>query len=73
VFLTEDVWSQWLDPRPVEAQDEKQELLAMIDRASLVVAHTIRTHPVSKRVNNVRDTSVAKDDPTLIAPITLSA
>lgn len=71
VFLTEDVWGQWLDPRPVEARDEKDELLAMLDRASLAVAHTITTYPVSKRVNNARDTSVAKDDPTLIAPITL--
>lgn len=70
VFLTPDTWEPWVEPMKLEKTDEKEELLAMLDRSSLAVASTITTHPVSKRVNNVRDTSVAKDDPTLIEPLT---
>jgi putative SOS response-associated peptidase YedK len=70
VFLTPDTWEPWVEPMKLEKTDEKEELLAMLDRSSLAVASTITTYPVSKRVNNVRDTSVAKDDPTLIEPLT---
>ncbi|MBF4571537.1 SOS response-associated peptidase [Herbiconiux sp. VKM Ac-1786] len=70
VFLTPDTWEHWVEPMKLEKTDEKEELLAMLDRSSLAVASTITTYPVSKRVNNVRDTSVAKDDPTLIEPLT---
>jgi putative SOS response-associated peptidase YedK len=69
VFLTPDAWEPWVEPIKLEKTDEKEELLAMLDRSSLAVASTITTYPVSKRVNNVRDTSVAKDDPTLIEPL----
>ena len=69
VFLTPDTWGDWTSPAKLDKPDEKQELVAMLDRASLAVASTITTYPVSKRVNNVRDTSVAKDDPSLIAPL----
>ncbi|WP_291041699.1 SOS response-associated peptidase [Herbiconiux sp.] len=69
VFLTPDTWDDWTSPAKLERPDEKQELVAMLDRTSLAVASTITTYPVSKRVNNVRDTSIAKDDPTLIEPL----
>jgi putative SOS response-associated peptidase YedK len=69
VFLTPDTWDTWTEPLKVEAASEKEGLVAMLDRSSLAVASTITTYPVSKRVNNVRDTSVPKDDPTLIEPI----
>ncbi|MDO9398541.1 MAG: SOS response-associated peptidase [Herbiconiux sp.] len=69
VFLTPDTWARWLEPVKVEAAGEKDALVAMLDRSSLAVARTITTYPVSKRVNNVRDTSVARDDPTLIEPL----
>jgi putative SOS response-associated peptidase YedK len=69
VFLTPDTWDDWTSPAKLERPDEKQELVAMLDRTSLAVAATITTYPVSKRVNNVRDTSIAKDDPTLIEPL----
>jgi putative SOS response-associated peptidase YedK len=70
VFLTPDTWESWVDPLKLEKTDEKEELLAMLDRSSLSVASTITTFPVSKRVNNARDAGVAKDDPTLIEPLT---
>jgi putative SOS response-associated peptidase YedK len=69
VFLTPDTWDAWTEPQKLEQTGEKDELVAMLDRSSLAVANTITTYPVSKRVNNARDTSVAKDDPTLIEPI----
>lgn len=69
VFLTPDTWESWVEPLKLEKPDEKEEVLAMLDRSSLAVASTITTYPVSKRVNNVRDTTVAKDDATLIEPI----
>ncbi|SDY55452.1 SOS response-associated peptidase [Herbiconiux ginsengi] len=71
VFLTPDTWDEWTEPIKVEEPSAKEGLVAMLDRSSLAVARTITTYPVSKRVNNVRDTSVAKDDPTLIEPIEL--
>ncbi|TAJ47902.1 MAG: SOS response-associated peptidase [Herbiconiux sp.] len=69
VFLTPDTWDTWIEPVTLEKTDAKDSLVAMLDRSSLAVARTITTYPVSRRVNNVRDTSVAKDDPTLIEPL----
>ncbi|GAA2247971.1 SOS response-associated peptidase [Herbiconiux moechotypicola] len=69
VFLTPDTWDSWIEPVKLESTGDKDALVAMLDRSSLAVASTITTYPVSRRVNNVRDTSVAKDDPTLIEPI----
>ncbi|MGD8193120.1 SOS response-associated peptidase [Herbiconiux sp. P18] len=69
VFLTPDTWENWVEPLKLDKTDEKEEMLALIDRSSLVVASTITTYPVSKRVNNVRDSSVPKGDATLIEPI----
>ncbi|MCS5732326.1 SOS response-associated peptidase [Herbiconiux daphne] len=71
VFLTPDVWDTWTEPLKIDDSKEKDGLVAMLDRSSLTVAGTITTYPVSKRVNNVRDTSVPKDDATLIEPITV--
>ncbi len=69
VFLTPDTWDTWVEPVKLEKTDAKDALVAMLDRSSLAVARTITTYPVSKRVNNVRDTSVPKNDPSLIAPL----
>ncbi|WP_245635980.1 SOS response-associated peptidase [Herbiconiux solani] len=69
VFLTPDTWDAWTEPLKLDSTGQKDEYVAMLDRSSLAVASTITTYPVSKRVNNVRDTTVAKDDPTLIAPL----
>jgi putative SOS response-associated peptidase YedK len=71
VFLTPDTWDSWTDPAKLDAPAQKDELVAMLDRSSLAVARTITTYPVSRRVNNVRDTSVPKDDATLIEPLAL--
>ena len=69
VFLTPDTWDEWSQPVKLDATGEKDGMVALLDRSSLAVARTITTYPVSKRVNNVRDTTVAKDDRTLIEPL----
>jgi putative SOS response-associated peptidase YedK len=66
VFLTPDVRDDWLRPGTLTA---KEPMLAMLDRASLAMAKTMTTYPVSRRVNSVRDESVPRDDPALIEPI----
>jgi putative SOS response-associated peptidase YedK len=68
VFLTPDAFEDWLRPVTIEQPDG---ILAMLDRASVAVAATITSYPVSRRVNSVRDESIPRDDPTLIAPIQL--
>ncbi|RNE57009.1 SOS response-associated peptidase [Cryobacterium tepidiphilum] len=64
VFLTPDTYDQWLRP----GQADTENLLAMLDRASLAMAATMHTYPVSKRVNSVRDEE-AKHDPALTEPL----
>ena len=68
VFLTPDVWSQWLSPEKVVVPDA---LLDLLDRSSTAVARSITTYPVARTVNNSRTLDPA--DPPLIAPITLTA
>jgi putative SOS response-associated peptidase YedK len=64
VFLTPDTYDDWLLP----GKADKEDLLAMLDHASLAMASTMHTYPVSKRVNSVRDEE-AKHDPALIEPL----
>lgn len=66
VFLTKDVWGDWLSPTKL---DDKEGMVAMLDAVSLEVASTIVTHPVSRAVNNVR--TLTRTDPALIEPISL--
>jgi len=67
-FLTRDAWDEWLRPGKVADPDT---LLDLLDRSSLTVAGNIRSHPVSRRVNNARVPDEEKQDPALIAPVGL--
>lgn len=64
VFLTPDVWDQWLTPEKIM---DKEEALAMLDASSVAVASTITTHAVDRKVNNVR--TLNREDPGLIVAI----
>ncbi|TFB63483.1 SOS response-associated peptidase [Cryobacterium sp. Hz7] len=68
VFLTPDVWGQWLSPEKIS---DKEEALSMLDRSSVAVAKTVTAYPVSGVVNNVR--TLDSEDPRLIEPITLAS
>lgn len=59
-----DLFERWVSP---EKPDDPAELVDELLAESETVAMTIRTYPVSRRVNNVR--TVRRDDPTLIEPI----
>ena len=61
VFLTPDVWGQWLSSEKIS---DKEEVLSMLDRCSVAVARTVTAHPVSRTVNNVR--TLDSEDPGLI-------
>ena len=63
VFLTPDVWGQWLSSEKIS---DKEEVLSMLDRCSVAVARTVTAHPVSRTVNNVR--TLDSEDPGLIEP-----
>ncbi|MBG6059133.1 putative SOS response-associated peptidase YedK [Cryobacterium sp. MP_M3] len=67
-FLTRDAWDEWLRPGKVA---DPGALLDLLDRSSLTVAGNIRSHPVSRRVNNARVPDEEKRDPELIAPVGL--
>ena len=64
VFLTPDVWDQWLSPVKVS---DKEEVLSMLDRSSVAVARTVRAYPVARTVNNVR--TLDSGDRRLIEPV----
>ena len=64
VFLTPDVWGQWLSPEKIS---DKEEALSMLDRSSVTVAKTVTAYPVARVVNNVR--TLDREDPRLIEPI----
>ena len=67
VFLTPDVWDQWLRPEKIS---DKEEALSMLDRSSVAVAKTTTAYPVSRVVNNVR--TLDSEDRRLIEPIALA-
>jgi putative SOS response-associated peptidase YedK len=64
VFLTPDVWDQWLRPEKIT---DKQEVLTMLERSSVAVAKTMTAYPVSRTVNNVR--TLNREDPALVEPV----
>ena len=68
VFLTPDVWEQWLRTEKISV---KEESLSMLDRSSVAVAKTVTAYPVARVVNNVR--TLDREDPRLIEPITLAS
>ncbi|MCU1482774.1 MAG: response-associated peptidase [Subtercola sp.] len=67
VFLTPDLWAQWLDPTKITNADP---VLTALDRSSLAVAKSITTYPVARTVNNSR--TLDPTDAGLIAPIALT-
>ena len=64
VFLTPDVWDQWLRPEKIT---DKEEVLTMLDRSSIVIAKTVTAYPVARTVNNVH--TLDSEDRRLIEPI----
>ncbi|TFD17860.1 SOS response-associated peptidase [Cryobacterium sp. TMT4-10] len=64
VFLTPDVWDQWLHPEKIT---DKEEVLSMLDRSSIAIAKTVTAYPVARTVNNVR--TLDSEDRRLIEPI----
>jgi putative SOS response-associated peptidase YedK len=64
VFLTADVWDDWLAPHKLASDDEKQQVVSMLEHVSGEVAATITTYEVDRRVNNSRTIDPA--DPSLV-------
>lgn len=64
VFLTPDVWDDWLTP---EQLTDKAGALSMLGHASDVVAATLESWVVDRKINSVR--SVDPADPLIIEPI----
>ena len=67
VFLTPDVYDQWLDPHKLETDAQKDETVAMLERVAAGVATTITAYEVDRRVNS--SAKVDPSDETLIAPL----
>ncbi|CAN5332033.1 SOS response-associated peptidase [soil metagenome] len=66
VFLTPDVWDQWLSPDKLTAA-QNAPTLAMLESSSIAVAATLTTYRVDRKVNSVRTVDPA--DATLIRPV----
>jgi putative SOS response-associated peptidase YedK len=73
-FLTRDLWDDWLNPASltvdgdtVASKRNRAELLDELDASSSVIAATMRTHLVDRRLNNTR--TVDRYDPTLLEPL----
>ena len=67
VFLTPELYERWLDPRRLDTDAAKEELVALAEASGAAVAARIVAHEVDRRVNNSRTADPA--DPRLIAPI----
>jgi putative SOS response-associated peptidase YedK len=65
VFLTSDVYDEWLSPQKLATDSEKGHALAMLEHVSGEVARTITTYEVDRRVNNSRTV-----DPSDVALVT---
>lgn len=63
-FLSPTAWDLWLDPEKVT---DKDALVDVLDTESKAAAATLRTHPVSRTVNNVR--TLDRTDPDLVTPL----
>ena len=64
VFLSPDVWEQWLRPAKIV---DREATLSMLDESSVAVARTVAAYPVARTVNTVR--TLDRADPALIAPM----
>lgn len=67
-FLEEDLMAEWLAPGKLE-MGEREQLHGALGGVSEQIAATLVTHPVGRRVNNVR--TVDRRDEGLIAPLIL--
>lgn len=67
-FLDEDLMAEWLAPGKLEA-DEREQLHGALGDVSEKLAQELVTHPVDRRVNNVR--TLDRTDEGLIAPLIL--
>lgn len=67
-FLEEDLMAEWLAPGKLE-KGEREQLHGALGGVSEQIAATLVTHPVDRRVNNVR--TVDRRDEGLIAPLIL--
>ena len=64
VFLTPDVYDDWLNPAKLVTDSDKEHTLLMLQSVSEQVASTITTYEVDRRVNNSR--TIDPGDPDLI-------
>jgi putative SOS response-associated peptidase YedK len=67
VFLTPDVYDEWLNPAKLASDAEREHILSLLHDVSSGVASTITTYEVDRRVNNSR--TADPGDSTLISPI----
>jgi putative SOS response-associated peptidase YedK len=67
VFLTRDVFDEWLNPHKLESEGEREHLIALLEKVSGEVAATITTYEVDRRVNNSR--AIDPHDASLIEPV----
>jgi putative SOS response-associated peptidase YedK len=54
VFLTADIWDEWLNPQKLATDAEREHMLSVLQDVSNNVASTITTFEVDRRVNNSR-------------------
>jgi len=67
-FLDEELMAEWLAPGKLEA-GRREQLHGVLGEVSEQIAGTLVTHPVDRRVNNVR--TLDRSDNGLIAPLIL--
>jgi putative SOS response-associated peptidase YedK len=67
VFLTPDVYDEWLNPAKLSTDAEREHVLSLLHGVSESVASTITTYEVDRKVNNTRTADPL--DPDLIAPV----
>jgi putative SOS response-associated peptidase YedK len=67
VFLTPDVYDEWLNPTKLATDADREHMLSLLHDVSGGVASTITTYEVDRRVNNSRTIDPA--DASLIVPV----
>lgn len=66
-FLTDEGIEAWLDPAKLDWRG-RDEMLSLLDDASIEIAATIRSHVVDRKINNSR--TVDETDPSIVRPVT---
>ena len=67
VFLTPEVFDEWLAPTKLSTVEERETVVAKLEEVSGEVASTITKYEVDRRVNNSRKAS--PEDAKLIEPV----